>query len=322
MFRTDTRTISKKGGFTIPVQVRRALGIYDKTQVDIMESKDPDVLMLVKSRPHCICCGKVGNSLVKVNRDSINPANSRFVCAECIRSLNSALAEGETIGHEMTTSDVIDNYNINLHRIDEIKKENAEYERLIQQEGLAKLGPEKTVTLAGKNSEIKVQVSYTVKEVTKAGYETLKSFMNENVSDNYLASNIVEKFDANVDFKEAAVIIYTEDWKEGTFKDTLTKYGYSDRIKPDILANLTSRWKFDNGDYNRILLTKALNSENAEDTGTINLDGEQIDALIKELTLVAKYNYVKHIFPKIKTCADFDLLRDCLIVNSCIKIKK
>ena len=35
MFRTDTRTISKKGGFTIPVQIRRALGIYDKTQVDI-----------------------------------------------------------------------------------------------------------------------------------------------------------------------------------------------------------------------------------------------------------------------------------------------
>lgn len=68
MFRTDTRTISKKGGFTIPVQIRRALGIYDKTQVDIVESEDPDVLMLVKSRPHCICCGKVGNSLIKVNR--------------------------------------------------------------------------------------------------------------------------------------------------------------------------------------------------------------------------------------------------------------
>lgn len=133
MFRTDTRTISKKGGFTIPVQIRRALGIYDKTQVDIVESEDPDVLMLVKSRPHCICCGKVGNSLIKVNRDSVNPINSRYVCAECIDSLNAALANGETIGHELTTSDVIDNYNINLHRIDEIKKENAEYERLIQQ---------------------------------------------------------------------------------------------------------------------------------------------------------------------------------------------
>lgn len=117
MFRTDTRTISKKGGFTIPVQIRRALGIYDKTQVDIVESEDPDVLMLVKSRPHCICCGKVGNSLIKVNRDSVNPINSRYVCAECIDSLNAALANGETIGHELTTSDVIDNYNINLHKI-------------------------------------------------------------------------------------------------------------------------------------------------------------------------------------------------------------
>lgn len=319
MFRTDTRTISKKGGFTIPVQIRRALGIYDKTQVDIVESEDPDVLMLVKSRPHCICCGKVGNSLIKVNRDSVNPINSRYVCAECIDSLNAALANGETIGHELTTSDVIDNYNINLHRIDEIKKENAEYERLIQQEGLAKLGPEKTVTLTGGNSEIKVQVSYTVKEVTKAGYETLKSFMNENVSDNYLASNLVEKFDANSDFKEAAVIIYTEDWKKGTFEDTLAKYGYGDRIKPDTLANLASRWKFDNKDYNKTLLIKALVAEQDE---AVSLDGEQADALINELTLVAKYNYVKHIFPKINTSADIDLLRDCLIVNSCIKIKK
>lgn len=319
MFRTDTRTVSKKGSFTIPVQIRRALGIYDKTQVDIIEGEDPDVLMLVKSRPHCICCGKVGNSLVKVNRDSVNPVNSRYVCAECINSLNEALAKGDTISHETTTSDVIDNYNINLHRIDEIKKENTEYEKLIQQEGLARLGPEKTVTLNGGNSEIKVQVSYTVKEVTKAGYETLKSFMNEKVSDNYLSTSTVEKFDTNADFKEAAVIIYTKDWKKGTFKDTLAKYGYSDRIKPDTLANLASRWKFDNKDYNRTILAKALGTEQ---NGATSLNGEDVDSLIKELTLVAKYNYVKHIFPKIKTSADIDLLRDCLIVNSCIKIKR
>ena len=316
MIKSDTRTISKKGGFTIPIQIRRALGIYDKTQVDIRESDDPDVLMLVKTRPHCVCCGKVGSSLVKVNRDSVNPANSRYVCAECIESLTSALAKGDTIGHEMTTSDVIDNYNINLHRIDEIKKENAEYERLIQQEGLAKLGPEKTVTLAGGNSEIKVQVSYTVKEVTKAGYETLKSYMNENVSDNYLKTSVVEKFDANSEFKEAAVIIYTEDWKEGTFKDVLAKYGYGNRVDGDTLANLASRWKFDNSEYSKTLLIKALGAEQEE---TVGLES---DALIKELTLVAKYNYVKQIFPKIKTSADISLLRDCLIVNSCIKIKK
>ena len=143
--------------------------------------------------------------------------------------------------------------------------------------------------------------------------------MNENVSDSYLVSNLVEKFDANSDFEEAAVIIYTEDWKKGTFEDTLAKYGYGDRIKPDTLANLASRWKFDNKDYNKTLLTKALGAEQDE---AVSLDGEQVDALIKELTLVAKYNYVKHIFPKINTSADIDLLRDCLIVNSCIKIKK
>ena len=87
LFKKETRTISKNGGFIIPVQIRRALGIYSRTQVDIEESKDPDVMMLIKTRPHCICCGKVGNTLVNVDRDSVNPKNSRFVCAECIESL-------------------------------------------------------------------------------------------------------------------------------------------------------------------------------------------------------------------------------------------
>ena len=170
LFKKETRTISKNGGFIIPVQIRRALGIYSRTQVDIEESKDPDVMMLIKTRPHCICCGKVGNTLVNVDRDSVNPKNSRFVCAECIESLSTALAQGETVGYQQNKKDVIDNYNINLHRIEEIEKENAEYEKQIQQLGLAKLGPEKTVTLEGRDSDVKVQVSYTVKEVTKAGF--------------------------------------------------------------------------------------------------------------------------------------------------------
>lgn len=71
LFKKETRTISKNGGFIIPVQIRRALGIYSRTQVDIEESKDPDVMMLIKTRPHCICCGKVGNTLVNVDRDSV-----------------------------------------------------------------------------------------------------------------------------------------------------------------------------------------------------------------------------------------------------------
>lgn len=54
LFKKETRTISKNGGFIIPVQIRRALGIYSRTQVDIEESKDPDVMMLIKTRPHCI----------------------------------------------------------------------------------------------------------------------------------------------------------------------------------------------------------------------------------------------------------------------------
>lgn len=41
LFKKETRTISKNGGFIIPVQIRRALGIYSRTQVDIEESKRP-----------------------------------------------------------------------------------------------------------------------------------------------------------------------------------------------------------------------------------------------------------------------------------------
>lgn len=314
LFKKETRTISKNGGFIIPVQIRRALGIYSRTQVDIEESKDPDVMMLIKTRPHCICCGKVGNTLVNVDRDSVNPKNSRFVCVECIESLSTALAQGETVGYQQNKKDVIDNYNINLHRIEEIEKENAEYEKQIQQLGLAKLGPEKTVTLEGRDSDVKVQVSYTVKEVTKAGFKTLKSYMNENVSDTYLSSNVVEKFDSNSDFKKAAVIIYTEDWEKGTFADTLAKYGYEGRIKPDVLAKMSSRWKHDDLESNKSLLAKTLRVD--------KLEGDNVDEMLRELTRVAKFNYVKQIFPKVNTCADIDLLKDCLIVSSCIKIKK
>ena len=271
-------------------------------------------MMLIKTRPHCICCGKVGNTLVNVDRDSVNPKNSRFVCAECIESLSTTLAQGETVGYQQNKKDVIDNYNINLHRIEEIEKENAEYEKQIQQLGLAKLGPEKTVTLEGRDSDVKVQVSYTVKEVTKAGFKTLKSYMNENVSDTYLSSNVVEKFDSNSDFKKAAVIIYTEDWEKGTFADTLAKYGYEGRIKLDVLAKMSSRWKHDDLESNKSLLAKTL--------GVDKLEGDNVDEMLRELTRVAKFNYVKQIFPKVNTCADIDLLKDCLIVSSCIKIKK
>lgn len=310
-FKKETRTISKKGSFTIPVQIRRALGIYSKTQVDIEEGQDSDVLMLIKTRPHCICCGKVGKTLVRVNRDSINPKNSRFVCEECIGSLNEALAQGDTITHEITPIDVIDNYNINLQRMEEIGKENAEYERIIQQEGISKLGPEKTVTLNGRNSDVKVQISYTVKDVTKAGFDTLKSYMNESVSDTYLAAETVEKFNANADFKKAAVIIYTEDWQEGSFVDTLAKHHLKDKLTDAKLARIESRWKLDDLKYDQALVAKAL-----------GIDDVLNDDLFKELNLVAKYNYVKQIFPKIESTNDIDLLRDCLIVNSCIKIKK
>ena len=231
-----------------------------------------------------------------------------------MHSLSTALAQGETVGYQQNKKDVIDNYNINLHRIEEIEKENAEYEKQIQQLGLAKLGPEKTVTLEGRDSDVKVQVSYTVKEVTKAGFKTLKSYMNENVSDTYLSSNVVEKFDSNSDFKKAAVIIYTEDWEKGTFADTLAKYGYEGRIKPDVLAKMSSRWKHDDLESNKSLLAKTL--------GVDKLEGDNVDEMLRELTRVAKFNYVKQIFPKVNTCADIDLLKDCLIVSSCIKIKK
>ena len=157
LFKKETRTISKNGGFIIPVQIRRALGIYSRTQVDIEESKDPDVMLLIKTRPHCICCGKVGNTLVNVDRDSVNPKNSRFVCAECIESLSNALAQGETVGYQQNKKDVIDNYNINLHRIEEIEKENAEYEKQIQQLGLPIFLQEQSLLVKVKEAKFKIE---------------------------------------------------------------------------------------------------------------------------------------------------------------------
>lgn len=118
----------------------------------------------------------------------------------------------------------------------------------------------------------------------------------------------------NSDFKKAAVIIYTEDWEKGTFADTLAKYGYEGRIKPDVLAKMSSRWKHDDLESNKSLLAKTL--------GVDKLEGDNVDEMLRELTRVAKFNYVKQIFPKVNTCADIDLLKDCLIVSSCIKIKK
>lgn len=313
LFRTETRSISKKGSFTIPVQIRRALGIYSKTQVDIKPGDKEDVLMVIKTRPHCICCGKVGKTLVKADNDSANPQNTRYVCEDCITRLNTSLERGITITHKLSSTDVIDNYNINLLRLEEIAKENSEYEKIIQQEGLAALDSMKTVSLSGNNSNIKVQISYTVKDVTSDGFTTLKKYMNQNVSEHYLSRSVVEKFNSNSEFKKAAVLIYTRDFEFGSFFEKLEKRSLVKDLTDKKIEMLENRWKLEDSEFNVKLLEKLFSN---------SLNSEERNTLEKEITQVAKGNYVKHIFPKIKTLDDVELLRDCLLVSSCVKIKK
>lgn len=298
MFRRETRPITKKGTFTIPVQIRRALGIYNKTQVDILPGEGEDTLLLIKSKPHCICCGKVGSTLVPVNS-----SNSRFVCSDCINQLKESLDDGVFIVNDVTTLDVIDNYNHNLECIDKLKEENIKLENEIQEEGISKMRNNKTVLLNGRNSSIKVQVSYTVRNVTDAAYLTLIDYMNQFHKDIHLHPETVKKYEMSAQFKNAATIIYTSDYLIDTFDNYLSGYQVT---KADV-EELESKWKIDSDDYNKKLL-----------------DDLEIysGSLLDSLNQIAKFNYVKQIFPKIKSESDLDLMRSCLLVSSCIKIKK
>lgn len=299
MFRRETRSIGKKGGFTIPVQIRRALGIYGKTQVDILPGQGEDELLIVKARPHCICCGKVGKTLVPISNSF-----SRFVCSECIQDLSESLEKGNTVQNEVTGLDVIDNYNCNLESIDKLKKENVDLERQIQEIGIANLGNNKTVVLNGRVSSTKVQLSYTVHNLTDAGYLTMIDYMNPYVRDAHLAPETVKKYEMSSQFKMAAVIIYSKDYFISSFSDEL----YSFVLKPSEIEDLETKWKIDSDEQNAKLLQK------------VRINGDT--ALITRLNKIAKFNYVKQIFPKVKSEKDLELLRDCLIVSSCVKIKK
>ncbi len=70
------RSVDPSGRVTLPIDARRALGVWcqDKIQLYI----DGDQVILRRSAPECVFCG---------SSESVRLFHGRAVCAKCYRSL-------------------------------------------------------------------------------------------------------------------------------------------------------------------------------------------------------------------------------------------
>lgn len=74
------KKISKAGGITLPVELRRDFGFSAGQAVDI--NVDGDALIIKKYVPRCILCG--------TNHEVVNFAD-RHICKACIRKMGECL---------------------------------------------------------------------------------------------------------------------------------------------------------------------------------------------------------------------------------------
>lgn len=283
----STRILGKKGSLTVPIQIRRSLGLYDRTAVDIELSKDPGILFVMKSKPHCITCGKVGRNLHKIG--------NKFICSHCLDEAN----KNRHSDCELSVKDVVDNYCINQNKIKAIKEENLEYEKFLQNKGMKSITyGNQTVSFSGSDDNtVQVQISYNVKEPSDAGFDAIKRYLNPMTSDLMIHKEVKEKYEMSPQFKKAIILMYTENY---CFKDPiriLTDCGYLKEKAEEIFNNwdLVSR-------------------------------GDGLDILIDEKTfgeLDRCYNLklIQDVFPGVITENDIAILLNCLIVSDTIKIK-
>lgn len=280
---SETRILGKKGTLTVPAKLRRQLGLYGSTPVNIKLSKEDNTLLVLKARQHCVACGKRGKGLYKTG--------DVFICKDCID-----VAEVVHDKDDTTLSEVIDNYNINTEKIAELKKKNLEYERIIQDAGLKYLtGSTKTVTLfSDEDNAVQVQVSHTVKDPTMTAWKAIHPFMNDKVADSYISVGSVTKFEMSAAFKKAIILMYTGDYSFADPAVILTRAG----IPEADCESIMSKWKFTNG-------------------AELGLDSSTVEKLNKCYNMQTILN----VFPEIRKQSDIDFILDCFIVTDSVKLK-
>lgn len=280
---SETRILGKKGTLTVPAKLRRQLGLYGSTPVNIKLSKEDNTLLVLKARKHCVACGKRGKDLYKTG--------DVYICKDCMDVAEIVHDKDET-----SLSEVIDNYNINTEKIAELKRQNLEYERIIQDEGLKHMtGSTKTVTLSSdENNEVQVQISYTVKDPTIAAWKSIHPFMNDKVADSYISVGSVTKFEMSAAFKKAIILMYTGDYSFADPTDILTKAG----VPEEECTSIMSKWK----------LTKGIK---------LGLDYDTTEKLNK----CSNMQIIRSVFPEIRKQSDIDFILDCFIVTDSVKLK-
>lgn len=280
---SETRILGKKGTLTVPAKLRRQLGLFSSTPVDIKMTDEGDSLLVLKARKHCVGCGARVKSLYKIN--------NIYLCKDCIDT-----AEEVHDDDELTLSDIIDNYHINNNKISELKKKNIEYEKVIQNEGLKYINNStKTVNLSSMDdNEVQVQISYTVKDPTIRAWKAILPFMNDRIADSYISVGSVTKFDMSPAFKKAIVLMHTGDYSFADPVAILTKAG----IPAEDCESIMEKWKYSKG-------------------VELELDNETIE----ELNKCYNMQTICNIFPEIRKQSDIDFILDCFIVTDSVKLR-
>lgn len=286
----NIRVLGAKGNLTVPVNLRRDLGLVGGVPVEFKSVGDS--LFVLQARKHCIVCGSTGVTL--------SPVHGVHVCKNCLDVATSA----KPIKEELCLEDAIDNYCTNLNKMLELKRENVVYETFIQTAGLDRLDNTcKTAKLAGNDSNVSMQLASTVKDPTEEAYTFLKSFMHPMLAGNFITRDESVKISASSELKEVAVILTTDNYARVKFVAMAGEYC----IDEDTATKLLKSWK-GNFDKDSVLIKKVA-----------ELDSETLNKCTNDLELAYNYEKICKIFPT-NSKKVLAAIAECFIVTTAVKI--
>lgn len=289
---TNVRSISKKGSLTVPINIRRSLGLEDKTPIEFSRVGKDGGLFVMKAKKHCICCGSTVVPL--------KPVGKVFICEDCLAEANEAPEEPT---EHAVLEDVIDQCVSYENRIIELKEKQDALKTRIQDEGVYLLNEtNKTVSMEGHNSKVDLQVAHTVKEPTKEAYEYLRSFMNQYTRDNDLLAMNTVKYSMSSDFKRAAIILSTERYSVGDFDESIQSV-CKDAGVEDSADTIIANWTGDS----------------KKDAAVIRKCVPNFSGGVWKLEYLYNWKFVKQLFPKASE-AELQRFADCFVVTDSVKL--
>lgn len=294
MKRSNERTLGAKGTVTVPKDMRVALGLTGKTSVEFVKAKDADEITILRYKKHCVTCGRIAKNFKKIN--------GRYVCEKCT---NELMGLDYIAGEDLGDRGVVDNLIIVKKKIEDLKKELAEYENELY--SAYELG--KTTT-AGSLGSTLVYCSSTVKEPTRDTYEIIREFMNPNAMSYHLEENIKVSYFMSAKYKNVVTLLkhgdYITDSEGVSALGALEQVVGSlqlDKEQEPLVWQCINKWS-DKPEINRKNLEKFISLQDSD---------------FIRLNLAYNWFRIKEIFPGVN-CNNIEQLKDALMLSDVLKI--